>query len=306
MLQGGMMADFRARLSESRVIVADGATGTMLQSAGVPTGTAPELLNMERPEVIRGLHRSYIDSGAEAILTNSFGGTRLRLERTGLGRRVGKINLQAAALAREVAGEDLLVFGDIGPIGKMMAPFGDLSITEATKAFAEQAGFLSSGGVDAIFIETMSDLQEAIAAVKGAQQATDLPIIVSMSFDTHGRTMMGVTPEQAAVKLWSLSVDVIGANCGRSLEENLEAIKKMISAVPGASFIAKPNAGLPQVKGGESVYGVTPQTMAEFALEFALMGVKIIGGCCGSTPAHIRTMAAALSRKELGSKERPG
>ncbi len=291
------MVDFRARLSEKSVIILDGATGTMLQSAGIPTGTAPELWNIERPDVILGLHRSYVDAGAEAILTNTFGGTRLRLEKTGLGKKVRKINIQAAILAREMAKEDVLVFGDIGPSGQMLKPFGDLSVTEATDAFAEQAGYLAEGGVDVIFIETMSDLQEAIAAVRGAQQATKLPILVSMSFDTHGRTMMGVTPEQAAEKLWGLNVDAIGANCGRSMPENLEAIKKMKAAVSEATLLAKPNAGLPHVKGGESVYDVTPETMAGFALEFALMGVKIIGGCCGSTPSHIKAMSAALKSK---------
>lgn len=291
------MANFTARLSEKDVIVLDGATGTMLQSAGLPTGTAPELWNIERPDVILDLHTSYVDAGAEAILTNTFGGTRLRLEKTGLGKSVGKINLRAAQLARQVAGEDRLVFGDMGPTGLMMMPFGDLSVTKAVDAYAEQAGYLAEGAVDAIFIETMSDLQEAIAAVRGAQQATKLPILVSMSFDTHGRTMMGVTPEQAAEKLWQLEVDAIGANCGRSLAENLEAVKKMKAAVSEATLLAKPNAGLPHVKSGESVYDVTPETMAEFALEFALLGVKIIGGCCGSTPSHIQGMSAALKRR---------
>lgn len=290
------MADFRERLSQSGIIVLDGATGTMLQSAGLPTGTAPELWNVQRPDVIRDLHKSYIDSGAKAVLTNTFGGTRLRLDRTGLGKQVRKLNVQAAIIAREMAKEDVLVFGDIGPSGSMLEPFGDLSIQVAREAFAEQAGFLLEGGADAIFIETMSDLQETIAAVRGAQQATDLPILVCMSFDTHGRTMMGVTPEEAATKLWELNVDAVGANCGRSLQENLDVVRKMKAAVGEATLIAKPNAGLPQVQGGNTVYDVTPEAMADYALKFASIGVKIIGGCCGSTPAHIQAMSSALSK----------
>ncbi len=290
------MADFRERLSQSGIIVLDGATGTMLQSAGLPTGTAPELWNVQRPDVIRDLHKSYIDSGAKAVLTNTFGGTRLRLDRTGLGKQVRKLNVQAAIIAREMAKEDVLVFGDIGPSGSMLEPFGDLSIQVAREAFAEQAGFLLEGGADAIFIETMSDLQETIAAVRGAQQATDLPILVCMSFDTHGRTMMGVTPEEAATKLWELNVDAVGANCGRSLQENLDVVRKMKAAVGEATLIAKPNAGLPQVQGGNTVYDVTPEAMANYALKFASIGAKIIGGCCGSTPAHIQAMSSALSK----------
>lgn len=288
------MSDFRQRLSEPGVIIADGATGTMFQYSGLPAGTAPERWNLERPEAICALHRSYIEAGSEMILTNTFGGSRLRLEKSDLGEQTREINTRAAALARKVAGKKVLVLGDIGPIGRMLIPLGDLSIQEATISFAEQASALAMGGVDALFIETMSDINEAIAAVHGAKQATDLPILVSMSFDTHGRTMMGVRPEEAALKLWALGVDVIGANCGRSLSENLEAVKRMKAAVPNATFLAKPNAGLPHVESGTSVYDVTPEIMAEYAVRFVSLGVKVFGGCCGSTPAHIKAAAAAI------------
>jgi len=288
------MTRFKERLSQERILIADGATGTMLQAAGLPPGVSPECWNLERPEAIRALHQAYVEAGADLILSNTFGGSRLRLGKAGLGGRVRKINLAAVKLARDVAGEKVLVLGDIGPTGRMLKPLGDLAIEEARTSFAEQAATLADGGVDAIIIETMSDLKEALAAVEGAKQATSLPILVSMSFDTHGRTMMGVKPEEAAVKLWGLGVDVIGANCGRSLTETLEAIRKMRDAVPKATLMAKPNAGLPHEKNGESIYDVTPDVMAEYALRFADLGVKIFGGCCGSTPEHIRAIVGAL------------
>jgi 5-methyltetrahydrofolate--homocysteine methyltransferase len=266
----------------------------MLQAAGLPPGVAPERWNLERPETVHALHQAYVEAGSDLILTNTFGGTRLRLEKARLGDRMRAINLAAAKLARKAARESVFVLGDIGPIGMLLKPLGSLSIEEAKASFAEQASALAEGEVDAILIETMSDLGEAVAAVQGACQATNLPILVSMSFDTHGHTMMGVSPETAAVKLWELGVDVIGANCGRSLSETLEVVRKMRETVPKATLLAKPNAGLPHEENGESIYDVTPTVMAEYARKFVALGVKIFGGCCGSTPEHIRAVAAAL------------
>ncbi|MEA3238481.1 MAG: homocysteine S-methyltransferase family protein [Candidatus Bipolaricaulota bacterium] len=288
------MICLKDRLSERGVLIADGATGTILQAAGLPPGVSPERWNLENPEAIHVMHQAYVEAGSDLILTNTFGGTRLRLEKTRLGDSMRAINLAAARLARKAARESTFVLGDIGPIGMLLKPLGRLSIEEAKASFAEQAGTLAEGGVDAILIETMSDLKEALAAVQGACQATNLPILVSMSFDTHGHTMMGVSPETAAVKLWDLGVDVIGANCGRSLSETLEAVKKMREAVPEATLLAKPNAGLPHVESGESIYDITPNVMAEYALKFVALDVKIFGGCCGSTPEHIRAVAEAL------------
>ena len=285
---------FLDRLSDPGVLIADGATGTMLQAAGLPAGDAPERWNLENPEAIRDLHRSYVDAGADLMLTNTFGGSRVRLQRADLAGKTAEINRAAAQLAREVAGDQAFVMGDLGPTGEMLAPLGTLTTEDAVAAFAEQAGALAEGGADAILIETMSDLNEAKAAVEGVKQATDLPVLVTMSFDTKGRTMMGVKPEQAAEALWALDVDVIGANCGRTLSETLDAIRAMREAVPGAVLMAKPNAGLPHAEDGALVYDVTPDVMANYALKFAALGVKIFGGCCGSTPAHIRAVAEAL------------
>ncbi len=293
------MADFRQALRERAVLVADGAMGTALHLAGLPAGAAPERWNLKRPKAIRKLHRGYIEAGADLILTNTFGGNRYRLERDGLADRLHEINVAAATVAREAADEaerTVFVAGDIGPTGKMLAPLGALSYEDAVAAFAAQAEALMAGGVDVLLIETMSDLNEAQAAIEGVRQvAEDMPLLATMSFDTKGRTMMGVKPEQAATTLAALPVDVIGANCGRTLDETLTAIRKMRAALPDAILMAKPNAGLPHTEGGDLVYDVTPAVMAEYARRFiAEAGVKIFGGCCGSTVEHIRAVAAAL------------
>ncbi len=285
---------FLDKLSDPGVLIADGATGTMLQVAGLPAGESPERWNLKNPEVIMDLHRSYVDAGADLILTNTFGGSRVRLRRASLAEQTVEINRAAARWARQVAGDQVFVLGDLGPTGEMLAPLGTLTYEDAVAVFAEQAGALAAGGVDAILIETMSDLNEAKAAVEGAKQATDLPVLVTMSFDTKGRTMMGVKPEQAAETLWALDPAAIGANCGRTLSETLEAIRAMRAAVSDATLMAKPNAGLPHTEDGELVYDVTPEVMANYALKFAALGVKIFGGCCGSTPAHIRAVAEVL------------
>lgn len=290
------MTKFRERLSQPGILIADGATGTTLQRAGLPPGAAPERWNLENPDAIRALHRGYVEAGSDLILTNTFGGSRPRLAMEGLDGQVREVNLAAARLAREVAGDRVLVLGDIGPTGQLMQPMGTLTYDAAVAAFAEQAVALAEGGVDAILIETMSDLNEARAAVEGARQATDLPILVTMSFDTNGRTMMGVKPADAAKTLWAMGVDVVGANCGRSLSENLEAIRQMREALPEAALMAKPNAGLPRMDGMQAVYDLTPEVMADYALKFAALDIKVFGGCCGSTSEHIHAAAQALRK----------
>lgn len=288
------MNKLRERLAQPGVLVADGATGTQLQKAGLPVGAPSELWVLENPEGVRALHRSYLAAGSDIVLTDTFGGSRLKLDKNGLGDKVKEINCTAAQLARAEAGEDRIVLGDIGPTGSLMDPLGPLTEEEAIKVFAEQAAALVDGGVDGILIETMSDLNEATAAVRGARQVTDLPILVTLSYESHGRTMMGVKPSKAAKELTALGVDVIGANCGRTLSETLTAIQEIHQTVPDAVLMAKPNAGLPHTDGSDSVYDVTPEIMAEYAQKFTDLGVKIIGACCGSNPEHIRAMAKAL------------
>jgi methionine synthase I (cobalamin-dependent) len=288
------MTKLKERLAQGGILIADGATGTTLQKAGLPAGVAPERWNLENPDAIRALHQGYVQAGSDLILTNTFGGSRPRLRIEGLGDQVHEVNLAAANLAREIAGDSALVLGDIGPTGQLLEPLGTLTYDDAVAAFAEQAAALVEGGVDGILIETMSDLNEAKAAVEGTRQVTDLPILATMSFDTHGHTMMGTKPADAAKELWSLGVDVIGANCGRTLSENLEAIRQMREALPGATLMAKPNAGLPRMDGDRSVYDVTPDIMADYARKFAEFDVKIFGGCCGSTADHIKEVSIVL------------
>lgn len=288
------MAKFHDRLSQPGVLVADGATGTMLQKAGLLRGMAPERWNLENQEAVRGLHREYFDAGADIVLTNTFGGSRIRLEKDKLGEQAEEINRIAAELARQVAGQDRLIFGDIGPTGKLLRPFGPLLYSDAVGAFTEQAKGLSEGGVDAILVETMADLNEVKAAVEAVRKICDLPLLVTMSFDSHGCTMMGVKPADAIRELLALNVDVGGANCGRTLTETLAAIQSMRQAAPDAILMAKPNAGLPHISGNNTVFNVTPEIMAEYSLKFREAGVKIFGGCCGSTPEHIRAVANAL------------
>jgi 5-methyltetrahydrofolate--homocysteine methyltransferase len=289
------MSKLMAWINERGVLVADGATGTMLQKAGLPAGMAPERWNLENPNAVRALYRSYVAAGSDLILTNTFGGTRVRLKREGLDDRVHEINLAAAQLAVEAAGERALAVGDMGPTGEMLAPLGELTYEDALAAFAEQAAGLAEGGVHALLIETMSDISEIQAAIEGVRRVTDLPLLATMSFDTKGRTMMGVKPGFAATTLHRLGVEVIGANCGRTLTETLEAVLRMREAVPDSVLMAKPNAGLPHAEGAHLVYDVTPEVMADYARRFVEeAGVRVIGGCCGSTPEHIAAIARAL------------
>jgi methionine synthase I (cobalamin-dependent) len=287
--------DLRQKLTEPGILILDGATGTQLQQMGLPAGMAPELWNLHNPEAVKKHYQAYIEAGSDAVLTNSFGGTRPRLDMEGSGHLTHQINVAAAALAREVAGDKVLVLGSLGPTGLLMEPMGELTYEKAIEYFAEQAAGLAEGGADGLQIETMSDLREAKAAIEGAHRATDLPVTVTMSFDMHGRTMMGVRPEEAARELWGMDVLAVGVNCGRTLEENLVAATAMRRAMPEATLVAKPNAGLPRMEDTiEAVYDVTPEVMAEYALKFGAVGIKALGGCCGSTPAHISAMKAAL------------
>jgi 5-methyltetrahydrofolate--homocysteine methyltransferase len=281
-------------LAAGRLLVADGATGTMLLAAGLPTGTPGEAWVLERPAEILKLHRAYAEAGSQLILTSTFGGTRTRLEKAGLGSRVAEINQRAAELAREVAGPERYVGGDIGPTGEMLAPLGKLTYEAALEVFAEQAGALAMGDVDCIYIETMGDLNEARAAVAGARQACDLPIFCTFSFDTHGRTGMGVSPAQAAATMAELGVAGVGANCGHAPEEVLDFLPRMREAAPGAYLIAKPNAGIPRLIQRQVVYDLAPARMAELAVRYVELGASIVGACCGSSPEHIAAIAAAI------------
>jgi 5-methyltetrahydrofolate--homocysteine methyltransferase len=293
-------------IDQPGVIIADGAMGTMLQQAGLEPGDLPMLWNVDHPGRVGAVHRAYLEAGSRILLTNTFNGNRFRLAIHGLEGRADELNRAGAKLLRseiedyaQKAGAGTLqavVAGDIGPTGEILAPLGKLLFEDAADAFARQAAALIDGGADLIWIETMSDLEEVRAAVEGTRRASaDIPVIVTMTFDTHGRTMMGVKPEAAAVTLGEWKVAALGGNCGNGPDEMLAAISKMRAAAPGAILVAKPNAGMPEFVDGNTIYRATPDMMAQNALQLRDAGARIIGGCCGTTPAHIAAMARATT-----------
>jgi len=290
-----MKENFLTRLQSGDIMVADGAMGTMLQEAGLPSGEAPEGWLLKNPDAVKGVHRAYIEAGSDLILTCTFGGSRTRLAQYDLGDRVAEINQRAAEIARKAASDEVYVAGDIGPLGEFLKPLGSLTYEEAVDIFAEQAAALAKAGVDVLYIETMAALNEVQAAVEGALRiANGIPITATLSFDSHGRTNMGVRPEKAAGALVELGVTALGANCGATLEMTLGAVEKMHEIAPESPLIVKPNAGKPRLVGDDVVYDATPEQMAEYARRFIDLGARIVGGCCGSTPEHIAAIAQAM------------
>ncbi len=295
----GSMTTWQELIASGAPIVADGAMGTMLMANGLEFGDPPELWNLEHPEIIRRVQRAYLAAGAQVLLTNTFGGNRLRLELHGRQDRVDQLNRTAAVLARvevDAADHPAIVAGDLGPTGQIMATIGGTLTPEiAREVFAEQAGALAAGGADVMWVETMSDVSEAVAAILGAKDAApDLPVIATMSFDTRGHTMMGVTPERAAAALLEAGAVAIGGNCGNGPEELVPVIERMGKAFPDAILVAKGNVGMPQLVGMNVVYETTPATMGDFARKFRDAGANVIGACCGSTPPHLQAMAEAI------------
>ena len=293
------MTTWNELVATGKPIVADGAMGTVLMSNGLEFGDPPELWNLEHPEIIRRVHRAYLAAGAQVLLTNTFGGSRLRLDLHGRADRVEQLNRTAAVLARveaDAADHPAIVAGDIGPSGQIMQAIGGtLTPEQAREVFAEQARALAGAGVDVIWIETMSDISEAVAAIHGAHDAAPkLPVIATMSFDTRGHTMMGVSPERAAEALLDAGAAAVGGNCGNGPEELTPVIDKMRAAFPDAILVAKGNVGVPQLVGLTVEYPTTPETMAGYARTFRAAGANVIGACCGSTPPHLRAMAEAL------------
>lgn len=279
-------------------ILLDGAIGTMLINKGLDKGGAPEEWNVLYPERVKEVHQAYIQAGSNIILTNSFGGNRARLAAKHFESDVTKLNYAAAFIAREAADaadDTVFVGGSMGPTGSIQ-PLGGINAAEAREIYAEQAEALVDGGVDLLWIETMSSLEEVIAAVEGAQSVCDIPVAASMSFDTHGHTMMGVSPAQAFETFREYNLTAFGANCGNGPAEIEEVLEKMWAIDHQAVLIAKSNAGLPKMVDGEIFYDGTPEVMAEHALKVRELGARLIGGCCGSTPDHIRAMSQALQK----------
>jgi len=284
-------------LAERAWLLADGATGSNLFNSGLQSGDAPELWNDAHPERISALHRAFVEAGADIILTNSFGGTRHRLKLHKAEGRVAELNEKAARLARAEAdrsGRGVLVGGSVGPTGEILEPLGPLSQGAAVEAFAEQAGALARGGADLIWIETMSSVEETEAAVAGAR-TTGLPVVATLSFDTNGRTMMGITPSELAELHRKHGLAACGGNCGTGPAELVACIVNLATAAdPEAILVAKANCGIPQFVDGAIRFNGTPELMAEYARLALDSGARIIGGCCGTTPEHLRIMRQAL------------
>jgi 5-methyltetrahydrofolate--homocysteine methyltransferase len=290
------MNKFLGILESGKTLVADGATGTNLQKMGIQPGTPPEELVLDQPDLVMQLEKSFVEAGSDIILTCTFGGTSLRLKDSKYPDRVGEINQKAVEIARKAAsfGTGVLVAGSIGPTGQVMKPYGPLAEEEALVSFTEQAKALAGAGVDLLVIETMFAFNEADAAFKAARSVTDLPIVVSFSYDRGVRTMMGVKPGDMLTQYREMGAAMVGANCGTTLE-NMETIQKeYASSGPGVPLWAKPNAGLPHTDGVTTTYDVTPEQMAEFARKYVSIGARVVGGCCGSTPEHIAAIAKAV------------
>jgi methionine synthase I (cobalamin-dependent) len=284
-------------LAERDVLLVDGAMGTELFGRGLDSGGCPELWNVEHPDRVQAVHADYIEAGSDIILTNSFGGTSFRLKLHQLDGRVVELNQAAAACGRAAADAShrrVLVAGSMGPTGELLVPMGAMTYEACRDAFAEQAQGLTAGGADLLWVETMSHLDEVAAAVEGARQASDLPVCATLSFDTAGRTMMGVTGADAVSRLAELGVDAIGANCGNNLADTEAALAEMRAANPDVLLISKANAGMPEWRGAELCYSGSPDVMAAHADRQRAAGIRIIGACCGSSPAHLAQMRKVL------------
>jgi 5-methyltetrahydrofolate--homocysteine methyltransferase len=285
---------FLELLAEKHVLVADGATGTNYQEAGLEPGVAPEEWIFDAPERVLDLHRAFVEAGSDLVLTCTFGATTLRLADGPLAGRARDVNLRAVELAREAADGRALVAGSLGPTGQLCEPLGPLGLEEASAAYAEQAAALAEGGADVLVLETFFALEEALAAIEGISRVTELPVVVAFSFDQGTRTMMGLSPTDVVEAVAPLGVAAVGANCGRSLEDNDAVVEELLAAAGGLPVWVKPNAGVPKIVGDAVVYAAGPADLAAHARRYVEQGARIVGGCCGSTPAHVRAIAASI------------
>ncbi len=305
------MRNLETMFGSGRVLLADGAMGTLVAARAAKRGLGKsidaEAVLLQAPEIIEEIHHDYVEAGADLLLTSTFSTTARHLEKRGgvsdieplLRSDIEPLLRTAAQCARTAAGEERLVFGDLGPIGAFFAPMGNLTREEAIASYKRRASILSATGlIDGLLIETQFDLQEVECGILGVREATDLPLAVTMSFDHHGKTMMGVGPQALAALAADNAVEMVGVNCGKSLQESLDALGEIQSAAPDLRLWAKPNAGLPSLQNGVAHYDLDPAIFAEWALRFAEQGASVFGGCCGTTPAHIRSAAQALTQRK--------
>jgi 5-methyltetrahydrofolate--homocysteine methyltransferase len=292
------MNRFLERLNAGEIMVADGATGTNLQAMGIKPGTPPEDLVMDDPNTILKLATAFVEAGSDIILTCTFGGTGLRMADSKYQDKAPDVNKRAVEIAREAASkrDGVLVAGSMGPTGTLLKPFGPLTPEEVATTYAEQAKALAEGGVDLLLIETMFAFDETDAAFEGARSVTDLPIVVSFSYDRGLATMMGVKPKKVIEKYKKMGAVMVGANCGTTLENMEKIITEYSETVPGFPLWAKPNAGLPRMdmETDTAVYDVTPGQMGAHTRQCVATGARVVGGCCGSTPEHVTGIVKAV------------
>jgi len=291
------MGKITDRLKQGEILVSDGAWGTFLHSKGLKPGQCPELWNIEHSEEVFDIAKSYTDAGADMVETNSFGGSSFKLAHYGLSSRASEFNEAAAAISRKAAG-DKLVLGSVGPTGKILM-MGELTPEEMYESFKEQVIALEKGGVDAIIVETMTDLEEAVLAVKAAKENTSREVICTMTFqqtpEGEFRSMMGVSPTEMVAGLIPEGVDIIGANCGNGIEGMIQIVREIRACNPDIPVLVHANAGMPVFRDGVTLFPETPEQTAGFVKAIIDAGVNIIGGCCGTTPEHIRQITKAVN-----------
>jgi 5-methyltetrahydrofolate--homocysteine methyltransferase len=293
------MNKFLARLNSGEILVADGATGSNLQKMGLKPGRPPEDLIIDNPDLIYELEKSFVDAGSDIILTCTFGGTRMRMKDSKYQDRTPEVNLRAAEIARKAAAsrnDGVMVAGSMGPVGALIKPYGPLDAEDVRATFAEQAKALAEGGVDLLLIETMFSSEETTAAFEGARSVTDLPIVVSFSYDRGTRTMMGVKPRDVIKRYCEMGATMIGANCGTTLENMEAVVKEYAATLPGVPLWVKPNAGVPHmdIETEQGVYDMGPEDVATYAKKYVELGARVVGGCCGNTGEHVAAIVKAV------------
>lgn len=290
------MSKLLERLAAGEILVSDGATGTYLQANGLEPGGCPEEFNDSHPDVVRQMAANYFAAGSNMVETNSFGGSRYMLAKYGHGDRVEELNRKGAELARQAAPEGCFVLGSIGPTGEFLVPNGTATEGEMYDVFCEQSRGLAAGKVDAFCVETMSDLGETVLAVRAAKETTGLPVVATMTYDRGPRglfTMFGVTPAGAAEKLSEAGADIVGSNCGIKIEDMIDIISEMRKATD-RPILTHVNAGIPRIEDGEILYPDSPEHMASFMSRMIEAGANIVGGCCGTSPDHVRAFVKAV------------